>query len=130
MRKGKVLQRMIAALLSAVLITGMVSSAVPMTVLAQEPGEAQESVSGNSAETAEGDITSEDGTEQKPANPKIRKKPGRKARKRTHRGSRTADRKRQMRVQRKTKGRRPRYRAWRERQSREPSAEMMLRRRL
>ncbi len=67
MRKGKVLQRMIAALLSAVLITGMVSSAVPMTVLAQEPGEAQESVSGNSAETAEGDITSEDGTEQKPA---------------------------------------------------------------
>ena len=66
MRKGKVLQRMMAALLSAVLITGMVSSAVPMTVLAQEPGEAQESVSGNSAETAEGDITPAEGTEQKP----------------------------------------------------------------
>lgn len=38
-RKGGLWQRMMAVLLSAVLITGMVSNAVPMTVLAQEDGE-------------------------------------------------------------------------------------------
>lgn len=63
-RKGGLLQRMTAVLLSAVLVAGMVSNAMPLTVLAQEPGEAQESVSGNSAETAEGDIVPEEGTEE------------------------------------------------------------------
>lgn len=38
-RKGGLWQRMMAVLLSAVLITGMLSNAVPMTVLAQEDGE-------------------------------------------------------------------------------------------
>ena len=38
-RKGGLWQRMMAVLLSAVLITGMVSNAVPVTVLAQEDGE-------------------------------------------------------------------------------------------
>lgn len=67
-RKGSLLQRMMAVLLSAVLMTGMVWDVVPMTVFAQESvsrnaGETQESVSGNSAETVEGDIVPEEGTE-------------------------------------------------------------------
>lgn len=55
------MQRMMAVLLSAVLVVGMVSNAAPMTVLAKEDtdsfentgNEYQESVSGNEAETAE-----------------------------------------------------------------------------
>lgn len=47
-RRGSLLQRMMAVLLSAVLMTGMVWDAVSMTVFAQG------SVSGNSAETVEG----------------------------------------------------------------------------
>lgn len=50
-RKRSLLQRMMAVLLSAVLVTGMVSNAVPMTVLAQESGETPEGVSGNSVDT-------------------------------------------------------------------------------
>lgn len=58
-RKGGCWRRMMAVLLSAVLVTGMVSNAVPMTVFAQESvngnaGETQGSVSGNSADAAEG----------------------------------------------------------------------------
>ena len=37
-RKGNLLQRTMASLLSAVLITGMALDAVPLTVLAQENG--------------------------------------------------------------------------------------------
>lgn len=81
-RKDNYLQRMMAVLLSAVLVTGMVSNAAPMTVLAQESvsrdaEETQEgvgghgakesgtwdSVSGNEAVTAEGDTTPEEGTD-------------------------------------------------------------------
>lgn len=74
------MQRMMAVLLSAVLVVGMVSNAAPMTVLAKEDtdsfentgNEYQESVSGNEAETAEGDVTQdgatpEEGTEAEPA---------------------------------------------------------------
>ena len=51
-RKGSLLQRMMAVLLSAVLVTGMVSNAAPQTVLAKEESGA-ESVSGNDAALSE-----------------------------------------------------------------------------
>ena len=60
-RKGSLLQRMLAVLLAAVLVTGMVSNAEPVSVLAQE--EMQESVSGNAVEIPEGDIAPEEETE-------------------------------------------------------------------
>lgn len=67
-RKGSLLQRMMAVLFSAVLATGMVSNAAPMTVLAQESigGNAaeesgtQDSVSGNEAATVEDGVTQEE----------------------------------------------------------------------
>ncbi len=51
-RKGSLLQRMLAVLLSAVLTAGMVSNAVPASVLAQE-GSGVASVSGNDAKPAD-----------------------------------------------------------------------------
>ena len=60
-RKGSLLQRMLAVLLAAVLVTGMVSNVAPASVLAQE--EMQESVSGNAVEILEGDIAPEEETE-------------------------------------------------------------------
>lgn len=65
-RKGSLLQRMMAVLLAAVLVIGMVSNAAPVTVLAQEPDGQQESVSGNDVETPEGDIPPEEETETNP----------------------------------------------------------------
>lgn len=67
-RKSGFLQRLLAELLSAVLVVGMVSNAAPMTVLAQESigGNAaeesgtQDSVSGNEAATVEDSVTSEE----------------------------------------------------------------------
>ncbi|MCM1234732.1 MAG: sortase B protein-sorting domain-containing protein [Muribaculum sp.] len=52
-RKNSLLQRMMAVLLSAVLVMSMVSNVAPLTVLAEEPEEAQESVSGNTVEIVE-----------------------------------------------------------------------------
>ncbi|MCM1385435.1 MAG: leucine-rich repeat domain-containing protein [Lachnoclostridium sp.] len=63
-RKSNLLQRMMALLLSAALVTGIVSSnAAPLRVLAQEPEETQESVGGNRTGTVEEDIMPEAGTD-------------------------------------------------------------------
>lgn len=51
-RKGSLLQRMMAVLLSAVLVAGMVSNAAPASVLAEE-GSGADSVSGNDVELTE-----------------------------------------------------------------------------
>ena len=61
-RKGSLLQRMMAVLLAAVLVIGMVSNAAPVTVLAQEPDGQQESVSGNDAELTEEETEPAEGT--------------------------------------------------------------------
>ena len=50
-RKGSLLQRMLAVLLAAVLVTGMVSNVAPASVLAQESG--AQTVSGNDVELTE-----------------------------------------------------------------------------
>lgn len=74
-RKNSLLQRMFAMLLAAVLITGMVSNAAPVSVLAQEitasstPDGQQESVGENRDETVEEDTEPKEETsseEQKP----------------------------------------------------------------
>ena len=59
-RKGSLLQRMFAVMLSAVLAAGMVWNAAPVTALAQEEGGQPQSVSGN------GIGTPEEGTETEP----------------------------------------------------------------
>lgn len=60
-RKGSILQRMMAVLLSAVLIFGMMSNEAPISVLAQE------SVSENTPAPVEGETEQEEGKETDPA---------------------------------------------------------------
>lgn len=87
-QKGSILQRMMAMLLTAVLLVSMASDAVPMTVLANEeggqqenmesstPDEQQEIVEGNTADTMEDETKPEEGTKTPPAeetNPEERK---------------------------------------------------------
>ena len=69
MKKGKssLFQRMMAVLLSAVLVAGMLSNAAPVTVLAQETDGQQESAGGSGTETAAGDMKPEEKTETAPA---------------------------------------------------------------
>ena len=70
-RKGSLLQRMMAVLLSAVLVVSMASNDVSMTVLAQENTESltsdgqQENAEENTADTVEGDEEQEEETEKK-----------------------------------------------------------------
>ncbi len=66
-RKGSLLQRTMAVLLSAVLVAGMLSNAAPVTVLAQEPDGQQENTGGNGTEPAAGDTKPEEKTETTPA---------------------------------------------------------------
>lgn len=68
-RKGSLLQRMMAVLLSAVLVTGMAWDAAPASVSAQEG--TQESVSGNAVEPVEGGTGQEetDSSEQETTEP-------------------------------------------------------------
>ena len=70
-RKSGFLQRMMAVLLSVVLVVSMVSNAAPMTVLAQE------SVSGNTPEPVEGDRKPAEGVDpEKPDDKTEEKTPG------------------------------------------------------
>lgn len=70
-RKGSLLQRMMAVLLSAVLVVSMAFNDVSMTVLAQENTESlttdgqQENAEENTADTVEGDEETEEETEKK-----------------------------------------------------------------
>ena len=70
-RKGSLLQRMMAVLLSAVLVVSMAFNDVSMTVLAQEntetltPDGQQENAEENTADTVEGDEETEEETEKK-----------------------------------------------------------------
>lgn len=66
-RKGIRIRRMAAVLLSAVLITGMLWDAVPVTVLAQETTGQQEDADGSGTEPAAGDTKPEEKTETAPA---------------------------------------------------------------
>ena len=65
-QKGSILQRMMAMLLTAALVVGMTSNAVPNTVLAQEDAASsvsdgwQESTEGNTEEPAEGNTKPEE----------------------------------------------------------------------
>lgn len=80
-RKGRLLQRMMAVLLSAVLVAGMLSNAAPVTVLAQETDGQQENTGGSGTEPAAGDTKPEEKTEtasgeqEKPA-PEGQEEPG------------------------------------------------------
>ncbi len=66
-RKGTRIRRMAAVLLSAVLITGMLWDAVPVTALAQETDGQQEDTGGSRTEPAAGDTKPEEKTETTPA---------------------------------------------------------------
>lgn len=121
-QKGSLLQRMLAVLLAAVLVVGMTSNAVPMTVLAQG------SVSENTSEPVEGETKpaqGEDSGDQKdPEMAEGEEETDPEGQ------SRRKERNRRRRSRITGPGRKRRNRAWRKKKSRRLSAKMMQSRNL